>query len=86
MGKSQDQNLHIFITHRNGKIYTQEGILLSNQILVVRLLCYCVLEIKVLEKYRPYSALSSEFEKLYEMILNMSLTSMMNLTDTISSK
>ena len=86
MGKSYGQNLHMFITHRDGKKFTQQGILLSNQILVERLLCYCVLEIKVLEKYRPYSTLSSEFEKLYEMILNMSLTSMMNLTVIISSK
>ena len=31
--------------------------LLSNQILVERLICYCVLEIKVFEKYRPYSTL-----------------------------
>ena len=47
---------------------------------------FVFLEIKVLEKYRPYSILSFEFETLHEMILNMSLTSMMNLTGIISSK
>ena len=57
MGKSQDQYKHIFITHRDGKKFTQQGILLRNQILVERLLCFCVLEIKFLEKYRPYSTL-----------------------------
>ena len=47
---------------------------------------FVFLEIKVLEKYRPYSTLKVEFETLHEMILNMSLTSMMNLTGIIFSK
>ena len=46
---------------------------------------FVFLEIEVLEK--DHTLLQSfEFETLHEMILNMSLTSMMNLTGIISSK